>query len=405
MPIFRFLFGDGFRRSVPGVICIPLLAAMTACADGGSGTPDALESPRGGRLVIVGGALQDDNAAVYEAILAGRDGSGPLCVFPTASADPEGSLQSAVEAFDTYGGPGTAQGIDLTVENPEAAAAEATVIQTEACSGFYFVGGVQTRIVQVFRPPQGDTPAYEALLRRFRGGAVVSGSSAGAAIMTDPMIGGGTSLGALENGVAHDEEGEGVVLEKGMGFLQSAMVDQHFLARGRWARLLVAVLDSDSYDLGLGIDENTALVVDGDSAWVAGASEVVYFDTRDVVRAEGGRGWDGIRVTLLGPGDGVDLSSGEPKPDPAKSSLEASGEPFGETSVDLFARLALLRVLAQGALSSDTVVAFRQAGFEVTFRRGPGFVVQAGAGEGGEGVPAELFAGPFILGIRPEPGI
>ncbi len=133
-----------------------------------------------------------------------------------------------------------------------------------------------------------------------RAGAVVSGSSAGAAIMTDPMIGGGSSAGALQEGVRAEGEGEGVVLEKGLGLLETAFVDQHFLARGRWARLLVAVLATDSFDLGMGIDENTALVVEGDSAWVVGASGVVFFDTRGVVRDDEGKAGSGIVLHLLG---------------------------------------------------------------------------------------------------------
>ncbi|MCJ7629730.1 MAG: cyanophycinase, partial [Longimicrobiales bacterium] len=253
---------------------IPLtigLCVSPVLLGGGCGeSPEKDGAPPTGRLVIIGGGLRSDNTDVYQAVLDGRDGEGPFCVFPTASADPQGSMDSAISAFDAVGGDGIAKGIFLTVDNPEDAASPEIVTEIEACSGFYFVGGQQGRIVQLFRPEEGDTPAYQALLARNRAGAVVSGSSAGAAIMTDPRIGGGSSAGALQEGVRGDGEGEGVVLEKGLGLLETAFVDQHFLARGRWGRLLVAVLATDSFDLGMGNDENTALVVEGNSAWVVG---------------------------------------------------------------------------------------------------------------------------------------
>jgi len=271
-------------RNLPLAICLWVSFGLVACGGDGTGVPGEEGSTGPGRLVIIGGGLQAANTAVYQAILNGRSGEGPLCVFPTASANPESSMESAISAFDAVGGVGTTRGIVLTVDNPEDAGLPQIVNQIQACSGFYFVGGQQSRIVQVFRPGEGDTPAYVSLLERYAAGAVVSGSSAGAAIMTDPMIGGGSSAGALRSGVRDAGIEEGVILEKGMGLLESAFVDQHFLARGRWARLLVAVLATEGYDLGMGIDENTALVVDGDSAWVVGASGVIFFDTRGAVR-------------------------------------------------------------------------------------------------------------------------
>ncbi|MEJ2204672.1 MAG: Type 1 glutamine amidotransferase-like domain-containing protein [Gemmatimonadota bacterium] len=112
----------------------------------------------------------------------------------------------------------------------------------------------------MFLPGGDTTAAYQTLWRRWQEGAVVAGSSAGAAMMSRIMIAGGSSAEAVTHGVAPDGEGEGVVIRSGMGFLPHAIVDQHFLARGRIGRLLVAVLATDSLPLGLGIDENTALV-------------------------------------------------------------------------------------------------------------------------------------------------
>src|SRR4249919_3534109 len=74
-----------------------------------------------GRLVIVGGALADSNAPVYRAILDGRLGKGPFCVFPTAAATPETSIDGSVKAFEKYSGSGTAKGLLISSAKPETA--------------------------------------------------------------------------------------------------------------------------------------------------------------------------------------------------------------------------------------------------------------------------------------------
>ena len=243
------------------LVLFPVLACEAgAPPSGGSEGTRVAETVETGRLVIVGGGLQSENTPVYEAILDGRLGSDPLCVIPTASGTPERSMEGYVSTFDELGGPGTARGILLTVDEPARADSEAVAAQLKSCSGFFFTGGSQSRITTVLRPQGEATAAFEAIWERFMAGAVVAGSSAGAAIMTDPMIAGGGSLEALQMGIRSEEEdAEGVLIEPGLGFLEIGLIDQHFLARGRWGRLLVAILDSGGDGLGFGIDENTAL--------------------------------------------------------------------------------------------------------------------------------------------------
>lgn len=395
-----------FRTCTLGFwLLLPFL--LTACEGERQGEgPRTLESIRSGDLVIIGGGLRADNTAVYQAILDGRLGDGPLCVIPTASAEPESSMESAVSRFDGLGGPETALGVLLTVDNPEDAFSSEVADQIRSCSGFFFTGGVQTRIVQVFRPEEGDSPAFHALRERHRAGAVVSGSSAGAAIMTDPMTGGGSSAGALREGIRWTEEdGEGVILEKGLGFLDRAFVDQHFLARGRWGRLLVAVLGVDGRDFGLGVDENTALVVRGDLAWVVGESGVVFLDTRGAVREEGGHGGTGLLLYLLGPGDGVDLGTGSVHREATKSRLDGAEEPFKGGETDLFERWNLLHLFSEAAAAPDTLFTFRQDGHVLEFRKATEFEARAWEGSGVEGSPRGLFVGPMVVGVwREEAG-
>ncbi len=382
---------------------LPVLPLLLWSCDAGERPPEAEEAAAGpaGTLVIVGGALDGDNAAVYRTILDARLGDGPFCVFPTASAEPQGSMESAIARFDEYGGAGTARGIFLTVDTPAAALDPAVVQEINACSGFFFVGGVQTRIVEVFRPGGVDSPALQAVRDRFEAGAVVSGSSAGAAIMTDPMIGGGDSGEALRAGIRVGEEGEGVILEPGLGFLDGVQVDQHFLARGRWARLVVAVLGTDGDDMGFGIDENTSLVVHGDTARVVGESGVIFLDTRGAAREAGGYGGSGIRLHLLGAGDRVALSSGGVRAHAAKAVVPSTGAPFErEADLDLFGRRVLERVLSGVAPATDERLTFTQDGLVMELRKEPGFQALAfPAGGEVDGTSRGLHAGPFLLSV------
>jgi hypothetical protein len=271
-----------------------------------------------------------------------------------------------------------------------------------ACSGFFFTGGSQSRILDVFLPDGEPTAAYHALWERYQAGAVVAGSSAGAAIMSDPMIAGGSSVEALREGVRTGGEGDGVWLTRGLGFLKRGLVDQHFLARGRWARLLVGVLASPDDSLGFGIDENTALVVEGDSAWVMGESGVLFLDARSAVREDGGNGGHGVRAFLLGEGDGVDLQTGMVRWGEEKDLLSEAGRPFASSDLELFSGGSLLRVLAEFALSPDRRLTFQQEGHVMEFRKEPGFKAMAPGAPSGGTAAEDLFLGPFVLSVWRE---
>jgi cyanophycinase len=335
--------------------CAAAVLILFACVPGcavDDAPPSGDDSARPvGRLVIVGGGLDDTNEDVYQAILVGRQGDGPLCVLPTASGSPASSMESAVETLATYAGSDAVRGIPVSTEDPALAEDSSTVADLASCSGFYFTGGSQSRIVDVFLPGRDTTAAYRALWGRWQEGAVVAGSSAGAAMMSRVMIAGGSSADAVAHGVAASDDVDGVHVRGGMGFFPHAMLDQHFLARGRIGRLVVAALATDSLPLGLGIDENTALVVDGESALVVGASGVVVVDGRDVQRTGPARG-SGLRVSLAGAGDLVDLETFQVQRGGAKQPLPATVAAVARPE-DPFARWAFLHLMVDLAASAD----------------------------------------------------
>jgi len=384
-----------------------------------------------GRVVAVGGGLQAENAAVYQAVLAARMGDGPICVLPTASANPEGSAQSTIDAFERYAPAGVAIGIPISEEAPEAAMDESIAAQLSTCSGYWFVGGQQSRIARVFDPDGMSSPALRAIKARLVEGAVVSGSSAGAAILSDPMINGGSSAAALETGVG-PESGAGVIVTGGGGFSEGVLLDQHFLARGRFARLVVALLDASTPEIGVGIDENTAFVIDSGLGTVIGASQSILVDVRGaaVVRnAEGGiQSAEGVRIELLAPGDQVDLatiavmrSASSTITTPGSAPVVAPDDPFDGRAMQGF-------LVAFGAAAQESASVQNESGLVLTLQKASGFAAAFTGNPGwcmppteqGSCWPVEpdaptdppanersllpsLSAGPFTLSIGPNP--
>jgi cyanophycinase len=364
----------------------------------------AAEQAQVGRLVIVGGGLSRDTEAVYRAVLDGRAGDGPLCVIPTAGAEPESAITSTVAAFARYGG--TAEGVLISTDNPQAANDARIADQLRRCSGFYFTGGVQSRIVSVFRPAGHSTPAHNAVMERFRNGAVVAGSSAGAAIMSDPMIAGGSTTLALARGVRRgdsvtdddDEAAVGAVsVTAGLGFLP-AIVDQHFLARGRIGRLITAVLDLGEFDVGFGIDENTALVVDGTTARPVGASGVVVIDARHAHRS--GRSASGVDVHLLSAGDSYDMITGQVTTASDKQPLPSAAAQLAAAPDDIFARWSFLHLLHHFATAAQTDVSMSVEGGELRLHRSADFNAASRADEGVQGTPSGLSVTGLKLDVR-----
>jgi len=139
-----------------------------------------------------------------------------------------------------------------------------------------------------------------------------TGTSAGAAAMSETMLVKGTSGETHRIGDLH--------MSPGLGLIRDVIIDQHFAERGRFGRLLGAVAHNPRV-LGLGIDEDTAAVVDGDQLQVIGSGAVYVVDGQDVThsnvaeaRPERVLSMHDVRVHVLGTGDGFDLHTRQPVP-------------------------------------------------------------------------------------------
>ena len=265
----------------------------------------------GGTLALIGGRFESDNAPLFRA-LHGACG-GRIAVLAMASGYPLEVGAELVEDFHRYGF--EAELVPLYWENRETAAFDPALCECIAGYGsVFFSGGDQTRIVESLVQGGAETPVLDCIRDCHRRGGLVAGTSAGAAIMSGPMILSGTSLSALSTGPCDDPTDEdGFRLGLGLGFFSWGLVDQHFLQRGRIGRLLAGALELEQ-SLAFGVDENSALLVRGDRGTVIGETGVVLLDLRRATRNQGGRDVSGVRLSYLDSGDSIDLARGKPLP-------------------------------------------------------------------------------------------
>lgn len=216
-----------------------------------------------GHLVIVGGSVIPADLRQKMLDLSG----GPkahIVIIPNASSVPEATGAEAVDRFRQAGA--------TDIEIADLTKPEPAVSAILKASLIWIAGGNQNRLTELMI----GTPIPEAIRRRYTEGATIGGTSAGAAVMTGLMLTGVADLDTIRNGSTQ--------LVGGLGLWNEAIVDQHFLKRGRFNRLASAVLDHPEM-LGIGIDESTAIVVSGGRQFeVAGMSNVIVVDARKTTR-------------------------------------------------------------------------------------------------------------------------
>jgi cyanophycinase len=273
------------------------------------------EAQAAGPLVIAGGAIADDNAAVFKALLSRRPaGRQRIFIVPAASAEPAGSGARTAALFARHGAaPTDVEVLRVAVVDDPAtpenealwtagALTAADLARVEAAGAIWFTGGDQARIMQALLLPDGkDSPLLSAIRAAHRQGAVIGGTSAGAAALSDPMIVKGDPVAAAGG------SGEPLAVGRGLGFLPSGITDQHFDMRYRLPRLLKALaLRPDAGGIGYGVAEDSALIVEGDVLTAAGRGLVTIVDVRGATLAGGaGLGVQGVAIRFLADGQAI----------------------------------------------------------------------------------------------------
>lgn len=366
-------------------------------------TPASAHRPHhadGGSLILVGGGLSDDNAAIYGDIvrLAGGAGHARIGIVTAASSTPaedpdagtpdcnnsvcNGDYYAAL--FERYGA--HAEWIPIDLDHVSAADDPAVVAQVRGLTGFFFGGGDQYRYVSTMRRAGGTDSAVLAAIRdRLNTGAVVAGSSAGAQIQAGAdMLTGGDSYEGLRDGSTpgyfDDASVLGYLPEGGFGFFRAGLLDTHFSTRGRQGRSIRLAADT-GHDRVFGLDQDTALEVTGvgtgrEAMRVLGVSGVHVLDLRSAHVGASTTGWAirDVRWTRLTAGDTYDaarwrLSTG-------KARTRGTGTCQVTPSDDVFGANVLPALaigLVDGCRRTSGRTAETAPAFTVELSRGPGF--------------------------------
>ena len=282
-------------RTCTGILLCALLSASPVFAG---------DAPRG-TLFIIGGGDRSRSMMEEFVALAGGPDKARIRIIPNASGDGDTSGLEMTEEFKSLGVKDVSH-VLYTREQAERPSAERPF---DGATGIYFTGGDQIRITRALL----KTPVHRALLDLYRKGAVIGGTSAGAAIMSEVMITGDEKINRDTVNLFPMIRLGNVETVEGMGFVTDAIIDQHFVRRKRHNRLITVVLEHPQL-VGVGIDEATAVVIGPDHSFrVTGESIVVVYDatgaTQATTDAAGNLAASGMLLHVLKAGDRYDLSA------------------------------------------------------------------------------------------------
>jgi cyanophycinase len=217
-------------------------------------------------LIPIGGneTKSEDSELFREMVELAGGSKARIVIVPTASETPDERARDYIQVFSSFN-PESIQTIHIG-ERQDADSSELIKIIDEA-SLFMFAGGDQLRLSSMI----GGTPLHHSLKERYQaGGCVVAGTSAGAAVIPEVMIFQNNKFKVFRKG--------GIEMTKGLGLIHDTIFDTHFVQRSRISRLVHAVASNPAL-LGLGIEENTGLLIEDETkAKVIGTGTVIVLD-------------------------------------------------------------------------------------------------------------------------------
>lgn len=217
-----------------------------------------------GKLLIIGGAEDKQGECKILKRFVQESGGRESCITVLTAAT-EYPIQVGAEYHTLFLSLGAKEVQVLDVSDRTQANRQGIGKEFETSSGIFFTGGDQLRITGLL----GGTLVGRMLQKLYEKGVIIAGTSAGASVMSDTMIVGG------EAGTAKKSS---LTMAPGLGLLRSVVIDQHFAQRGRIGRLLSAI-SQNPYVLGVGIDEDTAILVQSDArVSVIGSNTVTVVD-------------------------------------------------------------------------------------------------------------------------------
>ena len=219
-----------------------------------------------GALIIIGGAEDKEDNRVILREIAERTQNGALIIMTAASSIPLELWRDYKKIFHELG---VKKVSHLSISQPEEAHKRENILMLKDAATIFFTGGDQLRITSKL----GGTPVLDCIYEIYESGGTIAGTSAGASMMGETMLIGGSGDDSHKVG--------NWMMAPGLGLVENMVIDQHFAQRGRIGRLLGAVALNPGV-LGIGIDEDTAIVIEDIHFKVIGSNAVYVVDGHKV---------------------------------------------------------------------------------------------------------------------------
>jgi cyanophycinase len=280
------------------VLIAVALLALLLCAGPG---------PKGYLFIGGGGDWPDGMVKRFVDLAAGFN-TGKIVILPMASSVPVESAAEWASNFKKFG----AKSVETCILTREQALKPESAKLLDGAGGVFFSGGDQSRLTGVLL----DTPVHKKLLELYEQGCVIGGTSAGAAVMSEVMIT-GDEVRKVEAGREFETlQARNIVTARGFGFVQQAVIDQHFVTRKRHNRLISLLAEHPDLT-GVAIDESTAILVKPDETFeVVGAKQVIVYDPAGAkfrILPNQNIGFTNLVMHALTEGDQFDLKTREVK--------------------------------------------------------------------------------------------
>jgi cyanophycinase len=215
---------------------------------------------KSGKLIIIGGKEDKDGEKRILTEVAKGVGNGKLCIVSVASTVGDELWESYREVFK---GLGVKHLSHLDVFHRTESIDQNAYKAVKDADAIFFTGGDQLKITSEL----GGTIVFDRINEIFQNGGIIAGTSAGASVMGETMMTSGSSDASFRIG--------NLRMAPGLGLTNCMIIDQHFAERGRIGRLIGAVAHNPKY-LGIGIDEDTSIILEDKVKFTVLGSGTVY---------------------------------------------------------------------------------------------------------------------------------
>ncbi len=257
-----------------------------------------------GHLVIIGGGSKPEYVLKKIVEFAGGE-NAKIIVIPNASSE---KLETGIYNANEFKNLGC-KNADYILFDNKTADNDSNLNKIIGATGIYFSGGDQSLLTKDLL----GTKLFKEIKNIYKSGGVISGTSAGAAVMSQIMLTGNELLNKDSSAAYNSIIKNNIETVEGFGFVKSAVIDQHFIKRKRLNRLISVTLEHPDL-IGIGIDESTSIIVNPDETFdVLGESQVIIFDPNNSKNiksnSKGKLGVSDLKVSILVSGDRYDLKN------------------------------------------------------------------------------------------------